>query len=233
MSNIQQQYEAIGGEFTSSLEEIKDKLKNIKAFVYDWDGVFNDGMKGGQLASSYKEADSMGTNLLRFAYWLSNGKHLPQFGIITGANNPTALQLAQREHFQFAYIGTRDKAEALAHLCKTKGLQPHEIAFFFDDVLDLPIASQVGLRFLVRRDASPAFMQYVKSKKWCDYVTASSGNDFAVRETAELLISLYGAYDQVIDLRMLFKGEYEDYLNQRNSNEVNEIREAELKKAMQ
>ncbi len=228
MKTIEEQYTAIGAKFITPIEEISEKLKKIKAFVYDWDGVFNNGEKGGQIGSTYKEADSMGTNLLRFAFWLTHNENLPQYGIITGANNPTAKQLADREHFPFAYIGTKDKGKALEHLCKTQNLKPEEIAFFFDDILDLSVASQVGLRFLVRRDASPAFMNYVTEHSWCDYVTAGSGNEFAVRETAELLISLYGVYNEVVDYRMQFQGKYERYLSARNSFQTSEITEADL-----
>ena len=42
----------------------------------------------------------MGTNLLRFAWWLRDRGSLPFTGILTGQDNPTAVRLAERERFQ-------------------------------------------------------------------------------------------------------------------------------------
>lgn len=217
MHDLQELYSELGGQFIQPITHIAEKLPEIKAFIYDWDGVFNDGTKGQQIGSSYKEADSMGTNLLRFAHWLSKGETLPKFGIITGAKNETALQLANREHFDCVYLGTADKAKALEHFCKTYAVEPDEIAFFFDDVLDLPIAEKAGLRFQIKRTSSPLFSKYVEEKQFVDYLTANEGNHFAVRETAELLMAIYGKYDEVLSLRMQFEGAYQNYLNARNS----------------
>ena len=62
----------MGAEFVISAEEIAQKFSQIKAFVFDWDGVFNTGEKNGGGSSSFNEIDSMGTNLLRFSYYLKN-----------------------------------------------------------------------------------------------------------------------------------------------------------------
>ena len=47
-----------------------DRLDKIKAFVFDWDGVFNNGAKDSEGASPFNEVDAMGTNLLRFNHHL-------------------------------------------------------------------------------------------------------------------------------------------------------------------
>ncbi|MEM9982053.1 MAG: phosphatase, partial [Bacteroidota bacterium] len=145
-----QLFEAIGGVFTTPPDHIIDGLKNIKAFLFDWDGVFNTGYKGLTVGSPYAEADAMGTNLLRFTYWLQHGV-LPFTAIITGQNNQAAFELAKREHFQAVYYGIKHKVEALQHLQATYQIAPSQIAFSFDDVLDLSAAEVVGLRFLIKR----------------------------------------------------------------------------------
>lgn len=54
------------GQFVTSEADIAKRLSKAKAFIFDWDGVFNNGFKQGQAGSGFSEVDSMGTNLLRF-----------------------------------------------------------------------------------------------------------------------------------------------------------------------
>jgi len=209
-----------GGEFISSPSFIQEKLKEIKAFIFDWDGVFNPGTKGEGISSTYTEADSMGTNLLRFGYWLGKNQELPVMAIITGENNHSAIKLAQREHFHHIYFKIANKAIALEHLLSSFNLKEHEVAFCFDDVLDFPIASKCGLKFMVRRDASPLFKQYAIKNKLCDYITGQPGGNHAVREVSDLVLGLTGQFNKVIKERTAFSELYTNYLAQRNIPET-------------
>ncbi|MGD1841935.1 MAG: phosphatase [Thermonemataceae bacterium] len=210
-----QLFEAIGGVFTTPPHTIVENLKKVKAFLFDWDGVFNTGYKGLTVGSPYAEADAMGTNLLRFTYWLQYGT-LPFAAIITGQNNQAAFELAKREHFQAVYYGIKHKVEALQHLQANYQITPSQVAFSFDDVLDLSAADVVGLRFLIRRQASPLFMQYVKDKHLCDYITGSEGGAYGVREVCELLTGLQGMYEEVVTQRVAYQAAYQNYLSQRD-----------------
>ncbi len=216
LKSVEEIFTAQGGEFISSLSYIQEKLRHIKAFIFDWDGVFNSGTKGEGISSTYTEADSMGTNLLRFGYWLKNGQTLPIMAIITGENNHSAKKLAIREHFHHIYFKIPDKALALNHLLDKYNLKAEEVAFCFDDVLDFPIAMQCGLKFMVRRDASPLFKQYAVENKLCDYITAQQGGNHAVREISDLILGLYENINTVIKERTHFSKLYTDYLKQRN-----------------
>ncbi|MGB0521872.1 MAG: phosphatase [Flammeovirgaceae bacterium] len=222
-------YSALGGVFVSNPSEIQARLATIKAFIFDWDGVFNGGRKGVGLHSNYSEGDSMGTNLMRFAHWLTQAKSLPYTGIITGANNETARAFAKREHFHFVYSGYKDKMEALAAFLDNSGLQASEVAFFFDDVLDLSVAKQCGLRFLVNREGSPLFKNYVTQQGWCDYISANNGEHYAIREITELLMALMGVYDEVIQKRMAYQGDYAEYLAERQAVPTMLFNHAEMK----
>lgn len=209
-----------GGEFISPPTFIQEKLKTIKAFIFDWDGVFNSGTKGEGVSSTYTEADSMGTNLLRFGHWLGNDKKLPIMAIITGENNQSAKYLAQREHFHHIYFKIPDKAVALEHLLYKYSLKTQEVAFCFDDVLDFPIAQKCGLKFMIRRDASPLFKQFAIDNKLCDYITAQQGGNHAIREVSDLILGLTGQINSVIKERTGFSELYTAYLQQRNIPET-------------
>ena len=56
------------------------------------DGVFNNGMKTGEQGSLFSDVDAMGTNMLRFNYYLNNNKTIPLSFIITGSNNQSAIK---------------------------------------------------------------------------------------------------------------------------------------------
>jgi len=189
----------------------------VKAYLFDWDGVFNNGVKTEQGGSPFSEVDAMGTNMLRFGHWLKNEK-LPTVGIITGEDNPSALYLAEREHFHSVYFKSKNKLIAFDHFLKANQLQPHEVAFVFDDVLDLGVAEKCGLRILVRHRAAPMFLNYSIKNEIVDYITAN--DDHGVRETCELILSTMDVYDQAIHYRSHFHENYKNYLTIRQSVET-------------
>ncbi len=218
--NITQLFEKTGGEFVSPPADIRRKLSRVKAFVFDWDGVFNAGAKGRGAAGTYSEADSMGTNLLRFSSWMNHGHKLPVMAVLTGQEDLTAIDFVLREHFNYIYLKSTDKDKAFSHLLKISDINPEEMAFCFDDVLDLPVAERCGLRFMVRRNASPLFREYVIQRNFCDYLTGQQGDNHAIREIAELILGLRGDFDSVIRERIGFTRLYQGYLNQRSSQKT-------------
>jgi 3-deoxy-D-manno-octulosonate 8-phosphate phosphatase (KDO 8-P phosphatase) len=212
-------FEELGGEFVSPSSLFAKKWSKIKAFVFDWDGVFNTGIKGHEVTSHFTEADSMGVNMLRFSFWLKNDQKQAITGIITGQNNQSALHFAQREHFNIVYMGKANKAEAFSDMCTRLDLKPEEVMYVFDDVLDLPVAEKAGLRMMINRYSSPLFYHHVKSEKLADYITFNEGGENAVREVCELLIGANDNYSDVMKKRSAFSGDYESYLNERNKIE--------------
>ncbi len=228
MANTLQLFDAfreLGGEFLVEEEEWLTRLRKVKAFVFDWDGVFNAGVKSPQTPSPFSEPDSMGVNLLRYGYWLTHRQELPHTAIITGATNETAQYFAKREHFHSIFFGFKHKTEALSHFCKQYQLASNEIAFVFDDILDLSVAREVGLRCLVKRNSDPLFKEYIKNHSLCDYITAHAGNDYAVREICELFLGSYNMYEKVVDDRISFNESYQNYWHSRNSIETQFISE--------
>ena len=216
MHTIERLYTGIGGRFVTKPETIAERLKNVKAFVFDWDGVFNNGQKMAGTGSAFSEVDSMGTNLLRFSYHLLHGKH-PICALISGEKNEPAFYFSERECFQYSFYKVAHKAQALATLCEKAGITPSEVAYFFDDVLDLPIAEQCGIRILVNQKINPLFQQYCIQHHMADYICAASGGQFAVREASELLIGLNENYDQVISERKNNSSNYQKYITERRT----------------
>lgn len=219
MDSLEKIFTDIGGQFITPYNIIKEKAAGIKAAVFDWDGVFNNGTKTGDEGSPFSEPDTMGLNMFKLNHWLVN-KEIPQTFIITGQNNKTAIKLAERENMNAVFLSFLYKPDALDIICDRYDLRKEEIAFVFDDILDIEVAKQVGLSFLVNRRGSPLTSDYVISNRICDYVTGNSGGNAAVREVCELLIGMTGSMNETIETRIRFKGDYERYLFEKSNIET-------------
>lgn len=220
MSSPQNIFETIGGEFVLPQYKLIEKLQTVKAFVFDWDGVFNNGEKQSNGSSSFNEVDSMGTNLLRFSFYLQH-KKLPLTAIISGEKNETAFFFSQREKFHSSYFKIKDKIIGINHFCAEHGLKPHEICYFFDDVLDLTVARVAGVRIFIPRKATIAFTNYVKQNHFTDYKTGSTSDSYAVREACEMIMTLNGQFDRVMTARTNYDDNYKQYIAARNATPTN------------
>jgi 3-deoxy-D-manno-octulosonate 8-phosphate phosphatase (KDO 8-P phosphatase) len=195
--------------------EAADRWANIKGLVFDWDGVFNSGQKTSNSPSGFFEADSMGVNMLRFSMWLKNAA-LPPTAIITGADNPGAIQWAEREHPNALYSKVLNKQKQLEVFCETYGILPNEVAFFYDDILDLNAGKIAGMRIQIGRPGSLHFQNYCVEMGLADFTTKQKGGDYGLREACDELLVLGNAFEKVIAYRMKTDGEYSSYLQARN-----------------
>jgi 3-deoxy-D-manno-octulosonate 8-phosphate phosphatase (KDO 8-P phosphatase) len=209
-------FSELGGTFLTDVSELSKRLEAVRVLVFDWDGVFNKGAKGQGTSSGFSEADSMGTNMLRYGLWRRNGD-LPITVIITGENNPTAEHFATREHFHAIYSGVANKAEVIGQLCATYRIEQTQIACVFDDINDLGMAAECGARFLVRRNSSPLLQDFVSRNQYCDYITAAEAGGYAVREIAELILGLMGVFDAVVSSRTGHDADYKEYFSTRQA----------------
>lgn len=216
ITDVEASFSALGGVFLTPAEELRSLVEPARGMVFDWDGVFNSGSKGEGAASTFSEADSMGTNLLRYALWRARGEQ-PFTAIITGEDNPTARRFATREHFQAVYSGVKNKGVAIDELCAAHQLSGRELICMFDDVNDLGMAAKCGVRVLVRRDSSPLLKEHVARHGLCDYITAARSHENAVREAAELLLGLLGAFERVVASRVAWDADYARYFEARQA----------------
>lgn len=215
--DIQKAFTALGGEFLQPLTTVTRKQQGCKGYLFDWDGVFNQGHKTSTSSgSTFSEVDAMGINMLRFSTWLRT-QRIPLIGIVTGELNPAAASLALRDHFDFVFYKVNHKTVALDWINQELKLTDYHLGFVFDDVLDLGVASRVNLRVAIRRPATPLFREMLKQRNYADYITANTGQDHAVREMCELFISFNGNYTETMERRVRYQGDYDKYLQARNA----------------
>ncbi len=214
-----QRYAPTRGEFVSAPDYLAQKCNETKALIFDWDGVFHSGEKGSGGESTFNEIDSMGVNLLRFALYLMHGE-IPKSYIVTGELNPTARAYALREHFDGVYVGIKKKPIAVSHICELNSLETHQTAFFFDDILDLEVAKTAGTRWMIGKNAYPLLTEYVKHNHLADYITGNSPSSHGLREATELFTGLLGQFENTLEKRIAFDGDYSTYWDVRNNLET-------------
>lgn len=202
------------GEFVTNSLTLKQKLRQVKAFVFDWDGVFNNGQKNIDGDSGFSEVDSMGINMMRFSHTLQ-AKRVPVTAIITGENNQLALSFAKRENFHAVYSKMANKEKALLHLCEQYKMSPADIMFVFDDVLDFSSAKLAGVRFMISRPSNPLLVKFAKDNRLVDYITKSDGSTNALREISEMVMAYYNNFNLTIEHRMKFSEVYQSYIQER------------------
>ena len=121
---------------------MEETLKNIRAFVFDVDGVLTDGgilsTPDGDLLRTFDAKDGFA---LRMAYM--RGYHL---GIITGGRSMSISKrfstcgVAEED----VYLGSRDKIEDFNDFCHRHGVSADQVMYFGDDLPDLPVMQACG-----------------------------------------------------------------------------------------
>ena len=207
-------FATLGTRFLRPPDALQRQLGQVRALLLDWDGVFNGGWKDRDGGSPFSEVDSMGLNLLRFTLWQREQKMLP-CAIITGQHNPIAEGFAKREHLNGIYMGFTHKPMAFEQFLAKHDLEPRHAAFFYDDVLDLPVARQCGFRVLMKRRSSPLLENHVVGKGDADLLTHHGGGEHGLREVCELMIGLAGRPSEVLEHRISYSPIYQAYLAER------------------
>ncbi len=218
MVDINTIFSQMGGYFkeTPSSSGLSRKLFDIKCLLFDWDGVFNDGRKGETSSSDFSEGISMGINMLRFSFYLKHGFN-PKIFIVTGEKNPTAIKLAKREFFNGVFFKIKNKTDVLPTLHDLFDCTPEQCAFFYDDIVDLSLAKEVGFRTMIRNEAAPLLFEHVKKSGLAEYITALDGGNNGLREACEMIIGLNDNYEETIQHRVEFSSEYQSYLKDRSN----------------
>jgi len=178
-------------------KDIAELARIIKLIILDVDGVMTDGSlyfdNQGQEFKAFNSKDGHGIRLL-----LENGIEV---ALITGRESELVKHRANNLKLspKLIYQGYRDKLPAFDDLLEKTGYKKEEIAYVGDDVIDLPIMSQVGFSIAVG-DAN----WFVKDHS--DWVCSINGGKGAVREVCELILNAQGKLDSL----------YEAYLQKDN-----------------
>ncbi|NOY67611.1 MAG: 3-deoxy-manno-octulosonate-8-phosphatase KdsC [Gammaproteobacteria bacterium] len=170
------------------MKDIMDKAKNIKVAIFDIDGVLTDGSlfigDDGQEYKAFNSRDGHGLKMLQ-----NNGVAV---AIITGRTSEVVKHRIRDLGIKYVYQGQHDKTIAFNDLLAKLDITAAECAYVGDDVVDLPVMSQVGLAIAVR-DAHP---MVIKHSHW---QTPSNGGRGAGRDVCEMIMEAQGTLESELE----------------------------------
>jgi 3-deoxy-D-manno-octulosonate 8-phosphate phosphatase (KDO 8-P phosphatase) len=169
------------------MTQITEKLKQIRLIIFDVDGVLTDGSlimgDDGQEYKAFNAKDGHGMKML-----LASGVEI---GIISARNSLVVSNRMQNLGIKYLYQGQRNKLKALADLQKKLKLEPAQIAYVGDDLLDLCVMREVGLPIAVQ-DATNEVVEL------SDWQTEAAGGKGAAREICEKIMQAQGTYNDIL-----------------------------------
>lgn len=156
-----------------------EKLKTIKALIFDIDGVLTDGsilpFDNGELVRIFNAKDAMAMRTAAL--------HGLVTAIMSGGNTEAlrtrCLHIGIKEENLF--LGCRGKLPLFEKFCQDRGLKPEEVAYFGDDMADIPVMKACGYA-VAPLDAAE------EAKEIAAFVSKYPGGRGAVREAVEMIL---------------------------------------------
>jgi len=164
------------------------RLKRIKLFLCDVDGVMTDGavfIGGAREIKRFNIRDGLGLIFLRRAGF--------KVGWVSARPSPvTEARAAELEIDFLVQQGDRiGKTGAVEKLLRRTKLDWEAVCFVGDDMVDLGPLRRAGFAVAVA-DARP------EVRAAADYVTRAPGGHGAIREVAEMILQAQGKWDSII-----------------------------------
>ena len=175
------------------------RFEDIKAFAFDVDGVFTDGlvlaMPDGDLLRQFNSKDC-------FAVRTAVDNGFP-CAIITGGVSQSLLHRARSLGIpdEQLYMLSKDKAEDLLHFCRRIGVEPSQVAFVGDDIPDIPAIRLAGLG-VCPADAA------AEVREEADLVSLFNGGRGCIRDLVERVLKPQGKW--LFDPKDPWKGSHPD-----------------------
>lgn len=164
-------------------DDILQRARAVRMIIFDVDGVLTDGSlfydDRGEEYKAFNSRDGHGIKMLR-----ASGVDT---GIITGRTSNIVLHRARNLGIDHIFQGADDKLAAYGELLARVGLEPNQIAYMGDDVVDLPVMNRCGLAITV-----PDAPEEVKAR--CQMVTRAQAGRGAAREACELIMRAQGTW---------------------------------------
>ena len=157
----------------------KQKLINIKAFIFDVDGVLTDGSllisETGELLRTMNVKDGFA---MKFA--IDNGYKI---GIISGGTNEAVKKRLNNLGIDEIHLISHDKIINFNDIINKYGLSNEEFLVMGDDIPDIPIIKAAGVG-CCPQDAVP------EVKAAANYVSQKNGGNGCVRDVIEQVMKI-------------------------------------------
>jgi 3-deoxy-D-manno-octulosonate 8-phosphate phosphatase (KDO 8-P phosphatase) len=152
----------------------KERLKNIKAFIFDVDGVLSL-----DTTPLDENGDPMRTANIKDGFAIRAAlKAGFKIGIITGANTQRVKLRYSNLGVEHIYLNSFNKTECLDDFTAKTGIAKDEILYMGDDLVDYPIMTEVGIG-VCPLDA------VAEIKAISHYISDKNGGEACVRDVIE------------------------------------------------
>lgn len=149
----------------------------IKLALFDVDGVLTDGSliygAQGETIKSFNALDGHGLKMLRSAGI--------EVGIISARQSAALEQRLSDLQIHHQYLGVANKLAVFEQLLTALNIDRKQTVFVGDDVIDLPVMLECGLKFSVNNG-------HFIVQDLADWVTPQSGGNGAVRAVCDVLL---------------------------------------------
>ena len=166
--------------------ELTRRARAVRLLILDVDGVMTDGSiildNDGNEYKAFHVRDGHGIRML-----MNSGI---QVAIITGRGSKVVDLRAKELGITEVYQKCKDKRAAFRKLLRKYSLSAEDVAYIGDDIVDLPVMSQVGLPVAVA-DATD------EVKAHAALVTKNKGGRGAVREVTDLILRARGIWKEL------------------------------------
>jgi len=162
-------------------------LNRIRMLLLDVDGVLTDG----GLLIHPDGSESKWFNVYdghRIRLWQQAGLLC---GLLSGRQSEATLRRAEQLQISLVLQGCGEKLPAFEQMLAEMRLEPEQVAYVGDDLMDLPILRRVGFAVAVANAPEEV-------RRHADYVTLRDGGKGAVAEVIEYLLRITGRWEELL-----------------------------------
>jgi 3-deoxy-D-manno-octulosonate 8-phosphate phosphatase (KDO 8-P phosphatase) len=169
------------------MSDITAKIKKIKIFITDVDGVLTDGkIILDHLGKELKMFSVLDGAVIKMAALIGYKTVL-----VSGRRSDVVERRAKELGIRQVYQEADDKLKIVREFIEKERLGKETICYIGDDLPDIPVLKHVGLAVAVQ-NAVPEVKEAV------DYVTKKSGGEGAFREAVELVLKGQGRWKDLL-----------------------------------
>ena len=156
------------------MKNFKDKLKNIKGFVFDVDGVWTNGYV--YVDGNGKQMRTTNTKDGYAVHYASKIGY--SIGIITGGKCESIIGRFNDLGVHDVYTQASDKVQQLEEFLKKNNLTAKEVMYMGDDIPDIRAMKKCGLK-VCPADAVHEVLEIA------DYISDKKGGEGCIRDVVE------------------------------------------------
>lgn len=165
---------------------ILERARKIELLLLDVDGVLTDGRltmsNDGAELKSFHARDGLGIRMAQRGGIM--------IGLISGRESKIVTDRAEELYITEVHQRIYDKLEKFREILQRLKLEPEQVCFMGDDLVDIPVLRAVGL------SAAPADAND-EVRAAAHYIAKRNGGAGCVRELVDLLLQATGKWDKV------------------------------------